>query len=63
MLILKQFTTLVATTCIELLVQSVNAALPDPRWGHAAVLLRNKYVLILVVYLKRSYVGKWFIII
>ncbi|CAB5112211.1 galactose oxidase [Rhizophagus irregularis] len=41
MLILKQFTTLVATTCIELLVQSVNAALPDPRWGHAAVLLRN----------------------
>jgi hypothetical protein len=39
---LKQFTTLVATSCIELLVQSVNAALPDPRWGHATVLLRNK---------------------
>ncbi|GES89204.1 hypothetical protein RCL_jg17132.t1 [Rhizophagus clarus] len=41
MLMLKQFVTLVATSCIELLVQSVNAALPDPRWGHASVLVRN----------------------
>ncbi|RIA92637.1 hypothetical protein C1645_764600 [Glomus cerebriforme] len=48
MLLLKLFNKhviLVTTTCIELLVfdskQSVNALLPDPRWGHKAVLLRN----------------------